>query len=93
MSGGLRLSGSGAGPDRFPGRLDRLRHRLVAHLAATAADSRDAGPTADDLADEVRSLLRAQPVGSTAGYDRFALEYSLSEGSIPLAVGRFEPAH
>jgi hypothetical protein len=89
----LQLSGPEAEPMRFSGRLDRLRRPLVDLLAATPANSQAPGSKDDVMADTVRALLEVQPAGSLAGYDRFTLEYPLSEGSIPLAAGRFEPAH
>ena len=86
----LSLSGPDRGPDEFPGSTDDLRNPLIAHLAARRTDA--SLDSATQLMDRVRAVLYAQPPGALAGYDRFALEYRLNQGSIPLVSGSIGPS-
>ena len=83
----LTLTGPGPEARTLPGRVDRVRHGLITHLAR-APEAPEAPPAPGDLADRVYRLLLAQPPDVLDGFDRFTLEYQLNEGRLLLMEGR-----
>lgn len=84
----LELVGRGGEAERFSGDLGGLRYTVIERLAATS--EREESQATSELAERVRAILRARPAGSLPTYERFRLEYLLSDGTILLAEGLLE---